>query len=164
MRFSITLPDDLTDRIDEAAERAGITRAEWIRQACCTTLDAAAPPTPPDAPQTAPDMHQPGASPCTTDAPHAHQDDIARLTDERDQALRDLVTLRERAAGLQREIGRLEAHLQDARETAAALTLRAERDQVLLQQAQRLLPAARTGAIARVKAWLFGPEDLQQPG
>ena len=47
MRFSITMPDDLVEQIDEEAERTGTPRAEWIRQACTDALHPPAPgPTP----------------------------------------------------------------------------------------------------------------------
>ena len=47
MRFSITMPDDLVEQIDEEAERTGNPRAEWIRQACTDALHPVAPgPTP----------------------------------------------------------------------------------------------------------------------
>lgn len=34
MRLTITIPDDLAEQINHRAEAAGVTRAEWIRQAC----------------------------------------------------------------------------------------------------------------------------------
>ncbi len=47
MRFSVTMDDDLIERIDEAAGRIGIPRTEWIRQACTDQLTPATPgPTP----------------------------------------------------------------------------------------------------------------------
>lgn len=47
MRFSVTMPDDLIEQIDEAAGRIGIPRTEWIRNACTDHLTPAAPgPTP----------------------------------------------------------------------------------------------------------------------
>ena len=47
MRFTLTMPDDLVEQIDEEAERTGNPRAEWIRQACTDRLTPAAPgPTP----------------------------------------------------------------------------------------------------------------------
>ena len=38
MITSITLPDDLTEQIDQQATREGVTRAEWIRNACTAVL------------------------------------------------------------------------------------------------------------------------------
>lgn len=47
MRFTLTMPDDLVEQIDEEAERTGKPRAEWIRQACTDALHPPAPgPTP----------------------------------------------------------------------------------------------------------------------
>jgi len=47
MRFTLTMPDDLVEQIDEEAERTGTPRAEWIRQACTDALHPPAPgPTP----------------------------------------------------------------------------------------------------------------------
>ena len=47
MRFTLTMPDDLVEQIDEEAERTGTPRAEWIRQACTDALHPVAPgPTP----------------------------------------------------------------------------------------------------------------------
>ena len=47
MRFSVTMPDDLIERIDTAAAEEKITRTEWIRNACTDQLTPAAPgPTP----------------------------------------------------------------------------------------------------------------------
>ncbi len=47
MRFTLTMPDDLVEQIDEEAERTGKPRAEWIRQACTDALHPVAPgPTP----------------------------------------------------------------------------------------------------------------------
>lgn len=47
MRFTLTVPDDLVEQIDEEAERTGKPRAEWIRQACTDALHPPAPgPTP----------------------------------------------------------------------------------------------------------------------
>jgi len=47
MRFTLTMPDDLVEQIDEEAERTGNPRAEWIRQACTDALHPVAPgPTP----------------------------------------------------------------------------------------------------------------------
>ena len=47
MRFTLTMPDDLVEQIDEEAERTGNPRAEWIRQACTDALHPPAPgPTP----------------------------------------------------------------------------------------------------------------------
>ncbi|MDR9817694.1 MAG: ribbon-helix-helix domain-containing protein [Candidatus Methanoculleus thermohydrogenotrophicum] len=43
MRFSITMPDDLVEQIDEEADRTGETRADWIRQACTDRLTRPAP-------------------------------------------------------------------------------------------------------------------------
>ena len=47
MRFTLTMPDDLVEQIDEEARQTGATRAEWIRQACTAALHPPAPgPTP----------------------------------------------------------------------------------------------------------------------
>ena len=47
MRFTLTMPDDLVEQIDEEAERTGKPRAEWIRQACTDALTPTSPgPTP----------------------------------------------------------------------------------------------------------------------
>ncbi len=47
MRFTLTMPDDLVEQIDEEARQTGATRAEWIRQACTDALHPPAPgPTP----------------------------------------------------------------------------------------------------------------------
>ncbi len=47
MRFTLTMPDDLVEQIDEEARQTGTTRAEWIRTACTDALTTEAPgPTP----------------------------------------------------------------------------------------------------------------------
>ena len=52
MRFTLTMPDDLVEQIDEEAERTGNPRAEWIRTACTDALTTEAPEEPrPDPPE-----------------------------------------------------------------------------------------------------------------
>jgi metal-responsive CopG/Arc/MetJ family transcriptional regulator len=39
IQTAMHIPPDLLDRIDEAAKRAGISRAAWIRDACRGKLE-----------------------------------------------------------------------------------------------------------------------------
>lgn len=88
MRFTITLPDDLTGEIDEEAARIGVSRTEWIRTTCTDALTK-------DAPETHP----------------AHQEVVQELTELKaratyqDQRLADLQTDREYLRG---EVARLQ--------------------------------------------------------
>ena len=91
MRFSITMPDDLVEQIDEEADRTGETRADWIRQACTDRLT-----------RPAPEEHQ------------AHQVEVIELrtrTAYQEKTIADLTADREYHRGeiarLQQEIARL---------------------------------------------------------
>lgn len=84
MRFSITIPDDLVDRIDQEAENGGVTRADWIRRACDQVL--------------------------TGPAPEEHQDltaEIGALTREVEYLSRTAADLREDRDFLRGEVARL---------------------------------------------------------
>ena len=95
MRFSVTMPDDLIERIDTAAAEEKITRTEWIRNACTDQITPAAPgPTP--------EEHQ------------AHQVEVIELrtrTAYQERTIADLTADREYHRGeiarLQQEIARL---------------------------------------------------------
>ena len=95
MRFTLTMPDDLVEQIDEEAERTGTPRAEWIRQACTDALH-------PPAPGPTPEEHQ------------AHQVEVIELrtrTAYQERTIADLTADREYHRGeiarLQQEIARL---------------------------------------------------------
>ena len=95
MRFSITMPDDLVEQIDEEADRTGKTRADWIRQVCTDALH-------PPAPGPTPEEHQ------------AHQVEVIELrtrTAYQERTIADLTADREYHRGeiarLQQEIARL---------------------------------------------------------
>ena len=84
MRFSITMPDDLVEQIDEEADRTGGTRADWIRQACTDRLT-----------RPAPEEHQ------------AHQDEVIELRARGEYQARTISDLEADRGYLRGEVARL---------------------------------------------------------
>ncbi len=85
MRFSITMPDDLVEQIDEEADRTGGTRADWIRQACTDRLT-----------RPAPEEHQ------------AHQVEVIELRTRADYLEQTIADLRADKEYLRGEIARVQ--------------------------------------------------------
>ena len=89
MRFTLTMPDDLVEQIDEEAERTGNPRAEWIRQACIDALH-------PVAPGPTPEEHQ------------AHQVEVIELRTRADYLEQTIADLRADKDYLRGEIARVQ--------------------------------------------------------
>ena len=89
MRFSITMPDDLVEQIDEEADRTGKTRADWIRQVCTDALH-------PPAPGPTPEEHQ------------AHQVEVIELRTRTAYQERTIADLRADKEYLRGEIARVQ--------------------------------------------------------
>lgn len=96
MRFSITIPDETTHQIDIEAEREGISRSQWVYQACIDRLT-----------RSAPEIHQERttANQTITTIDHPEVIDLRVRCEYQEQTIKDL---RDERGYLRGEIARLQ--------------------------------------------------------
>ncbi|MCQ1539595.1 MAG: ribbon-helix-helix domain-containing protein [Lachnospiraceae bacterium] len=98
MRFSITIPDDTTYQIDTEADKEGVSRSQWIYQACIDKLTRSAP-------QTHQERTTPHQESIKGDEPSEEMVDLRIRCEYQEQTIKDL---REERGYLRGEIARLQ--------------------------------------------------------